>query len=90
MKMTEKQTDIFNQLSATFTSDTITRWEAMVVEWNNDPKNSPNPYREPASGNYLALDVLFYLLISFKRNNFTGCSIRVSKGRGGPGCSWQA
>ena len=51
MKMSEKQTDIFNQLSATFTTETITKWEAMVDTWNKNPKTAPNPYREPASGN---------------------------------------
>jgi hypothetical protein len=51
MKMSEKQSEIFNQLSGTFTSETITRWEALVVAWNKDPKNAPNPYREPPSGN---------------------------------------
>ena len=50
-KMSEKQTDIFNQLSSTFTTETITKWEAMVDAWNKNPKTAPNPYREPASGN---------------------------------------
>jgi hypothetical protein len=44
MKMSDIQSDIFNQLSATFTPETIRRWEAMVVAWNMDPKNAPNPY----------------------------------------------
>jgi len=50
MKMSGIQTDIFNQLSATFTPETIRRWEEMVVAWNKDPKKAPNPYREPRSG----------------------------------------
>ena len=51
MTMMEKQTDVFNQLLATFTLETIMRWEAMVVGWNENPKNAPNPYRELTSGN---------------------------------------
>lgn len=50
-KMSEIQIDVFNQLSATFTPETIRRWEAMVVAWNKNPKTAPNPYREPPSGN---------------------------------------
>jgi hypothetical protein len=42
--MSKIQTDIFNQFTATFTPDTITKWEAMVVAWNTNPKNAPNPY----------------------------------------------
>ena len=51
VKMTDIQTDVFNQLLATFTPETITKWEGMVVAWNKNPKGAPNPFREPASGN---------------------------------------
>ena len=51
MTMMEKQTDVFNQLLAMFTPENIMRWEAMVIGWNENPKNAPNPYWEPASGN---------------------------------------
>ena len=59
MTMMEKQTDVFNQLLAMFTPENIMRWEAMVIGWNENPKNAPNPYWEPASGNKLFLSVLF-------------------------------
>lgn len=50
MKMSDIQTDIFKQFSATFTAETVMRWEGMVVAWNNNPNNAPNPYREPRNG----------------------------------------
>jgi hypothetical protein len=50
--MSAVQTDIFNQFSATFTPETVTKWEAMVAAWNKNPR-APNPYKEPPSGKYL-------------------------------------
>jgi hypothetical protein len=47
--MSAKQTNIFNQLSATFSPETVKKWEAMVTAWNANPKNL-NPYQEPKSG----------------------------------------
>jgi hypothetical protein len=47
--MSAKQTEVFNQLSATFSPQTIKKWEAMVVAWEADPQ-APNPYEEPESG----------------------------------------
>lgn len=44
--MGEKQTEIFQQLSATFSSETVANWEAMVAAWNVNPKVK-NPYTEP-------------------------------------------
>lgn len=55
--MSTKQTDIFNQLSATFSSETINKWEALVVNWNADPK-APNPYQEPKNSMWQLSDVL--------------------------------
>ena len=46
--MSIKQAETFDQLSATFSSETIAKWEAMLENWNADPK-APNPYREPKS-----------------------------------------
>jgi hypothetical protein len=48
-KMSAKQTEVFNQLSATFTPETVTGWEAMVARWNKNQK-APNPYVEPKGG----------------------------------------
>lgn len=59
MKMSDIQTDIFNQFSATFTTDTITRWEELVIAWDTNPENVPNPYREPTSGELLFPDFYF-------------------------------
>jgi hypothetical protein len=53
-KMSAIQTDVFNQLSATFSANTIKKWEKMVVTWNANPK-APNPYKEPKSGETLCL-----------------------------------
>ena len=52
-KMSAIQTDVFNQLSATFSTDTVRKWEKMVVTWNANPK-APNPYKEPKSGEPVA------------------------------------
>ena len=63
MKMADIQTEIFTQLMATFTPDTTKKWEEMVVEWNVNPKNAPNPYREPCSGNYLVYSCSFFKIL---------------------------
>jgi hypothetical protein len=49
LKMSEIQANVFNQFSATFTQETIAKWEAMVVAWIESPQ-APNPYQEPPSG----------------------------------------
>ena len=46
--MSAKQKKIFDELSVTFTPAIVDRWEAMVANWNTNPK-APNPYKEPAS-----------------------------------------
>jgi hypothetical protein len=87
-KMSEIQTDIFNQLSATFTPETIRRWEEMVVAWNKNPKIAPNPYQEPPSGKWL-LSIVMFIYSNFNpRNDFKGCPISLSKGRSSTGSSW--
>lgn len=48
-KMSTKQTEVFKQLSATFTPETVAGWEAMVARWNKN-QNTPNPYAEPKGG----------------------------------------
>jgi hypothetical protein len=48
-KMSASQTDIFNQLSATFPPQTIQKWENMVLKWKTYP-SAPNPYKEPRCG----------------------------------------
>ena len=47
--MSTKQTDIFNQLSTTFSPETVKKWEDMVTVWNANPK-MPNPNQEKKSG----------------------------------------
>lgn len=47
--MSAKQTEIFNQLSATFSPEIIKKWEAMVTKWEANPQ-APNPYTEPECG----------------------------------------
>ena len=47
--MSAKQTEVFHQLSATFTPETVEKWETMVATWYSNPK-APNPYQEPKSG----------------------------------------
>ena len=52
--MSIKQADTFDQLSATFLPETIAKWEAIVENWNADPK-APNPYREPKGRKSISL-----------------------------------
>lgn len=51
-KMSTKQTDIFNQLSGTFTPAVIQKWESIIVTWEANRK-APNPYAEQESGKYI-------------------------------------
>jgi hypothetical protein len=52
--MSAKQSEVFEQLSATFSSGTVANWEAMVAAWNVNPK-AQNPYTEPKSSKSYAL-----------------------------------
>jgi hypothetical protein len=47
--MSMKHTDIFNKLSATFSPESVKKWEEMFTTWNVNPK-ALNPYREPKGG----------------------------------------
>ena len=55
--MSAKQTDVFSQLSATFSSETTNKWEELVANWNADPK-APNPYQEPKNSMWRLSDIL--------------------------------
>ena len=46
--MRDKHCLIFQQLSSTFSPQTVQEWEAKVLEWEKD-KLKPNPYKEQAS-----------------------------------------
>lgn len=46
--MSAKQMEVFELLSATFSSETVANWEVMVAAWNANPKVQ-NPYTEPKS-----------------------------------------
>lgn len=81
-----KQTEIFDQLSATFTPEIIRKWETMVTTWNSDP-TAPNPYHEPGCSAYHVLWTWgvvtdFYYSIDGPR-----CSSAIDEGRGGTSCS---
>jgi hypothetical protein len=47
--MSVKQTNVFNKLLATFSPETVKKWEEMVTTWNVNPQ-APNPYEEPKGG----------------------------------------
>jgi len=85
VEMSAKQTKIFDQLSATFSPEIIDKWEAMVANWNTDPK-APNPYREPESRKSPLSEISsFFVTIILYRNYSPGRSPSVSQGRGSPG-----
>jgi hypothetical protein len=52
--MSTKQTEVFNDLSATFSPGIIKKWEMMVAKWEANPR-APNPYEEPESGKLFSL-----------------------------------
>ena len=56
-EMSTKQADIFSQLSAMFSMETINKWETLVENWNADPK-APNPYQEPKNCKLCLYDIL--------------------------------
>ena len=56
--MSAIQTDVFDQLSATFPADIIKKWDRMVIAWNDNPK-APNPYKEPKNSE----NVSFYVQV---------------------------
>ncbi|EAU86991.2 hypothetical protein CC1G_08462 [Coprinopsis cinerea okayama7 len=45
-EMRAQQEQAFSNLCLTFTLDKIARWTRMIVDWEKDPKNNPNPYAE--------------------------------------------
>ncbi|THH16521.1 hypothetical protein EUX98_g9291 [Antrodiella citrinella] len=51
--MMTKQTQRFEDLNATFTKETISRWSAQLTRWNNDPTVKPDPFEELESRNTL-------------------------------------
>ena len=87
-EMSTKQAETFDQLSATFSSETITKWEAIVEKWNANPK-APNPYREPKGHEFHFPLIYFFIANILFRNNSPGCSPAVSERRSSPGCQWQ-
>ena len=57
--MSTKQTEVFNQLSATFSTETIKKWESMITTWEANLK-AQNPYVE--TGCSKCLTSLFFSL----------------------------
>jgi len=52
--MSAKHMEIFEKFSATFPPETVARWVRMVERWEANPK-APNPYNEPAQGEWFPL-----------------------------------
>ena len=57
--MSAKQTEVFNQISATFSIVTTEKWESMITTWEANPK-ARNPYAETGCSKF----VLSYFYIS--------------------------
>lgn len=68
-KMSATQSDIFNQLSASFAPATVSKWGRMVTAWNANPK-APNPYAEPKGGTLSLILCSINMLIFRKRLRF--------------------
>jgi hypothetical protein len=64
--MREKHRLVFYKFSSTFPSQTVQKWEAMVLAWKGD-KSQPNPYRETASGSpycFIVSSLIVYILLA--------------------------
>jgi hypothetical protein len=85
--LSAKQTEVFNQFSATFSPATIKKWESMITAWEANPK-APNPYEETENGKYSfsTLHLLSSLIIISV--DTPGYSTSRRKRRSGPGCPW--
>jgi len=82
-EMSVKQTELFNQLSAMFSPETVNKWEEKVAKWNMNPK-APNPYQEPKSRKLYFSNFSIFVTNTVYRNNSPRCSSSVSDGRGCP------
>ena len=58
IEMDKKHTQLFEQFSATFRSNTIASWEKLIIAWKKD-RSQPNPYLEPSP----CKSIVFILLI---------------------------
>ena len=77
--MSAKQTEVFNQFSATFTPATIKKWESKITAWEGNPK-APNPYEEPESGKkFFGTICLFLSLIIFIVTTLQDVRLLVAK-----------
>ncbi|KAF8335185.1 hypothetical protein F5887DRAFT_892104 [Amanita rubescens] len=45
--MSTKHETVFKEVSATFSTKTISKWLRMIEKWEIDPAKVPNPYQEP-------------------------------------------
>ena len=61
--MNAKKTEVFNQLSAMFSTMTIKKWESMITTWETNPK-ARNPYTETGCSKCL-LSHFFFLEANF-------------------------
>jgi len=62
--MSKRHQAIADELSKTFSAETIKKWEEMVKTWDKD-KSAPNPYAEPQCSKLLCLlRGLLYLIKS--------------------------
>lgn len=66
--MSAKHTAVFNKLSATFSPETVKKWEEMVTAWNANHK-APNPYRELECGMLFPFRLSFILLANIIHSN---------------------
>ncbi|KAH7904723.1 hypothetical protein BJ138DRAFT_1138468 [Hygrophoropsis aurantiaca] len=53
LEMQVKHQRLFEKLTATFDAELIVKWEALVTDWENNPR-APNPFEEKQSGATMA------------------------------------
>ena len=76
--MSVKQKDVFNQLSATFPSTTVKRWELKITTWEANPK-AQTPYAEPEGGKSFCCDFFMLSLRFFEATTLQDVRLALAK-----------
>jgi len=63
--MSTKHEAAFKEFSATFSTETVSKWLRMAEKWEMDPAKSPNPYQEAAKGARLIFSRWHGLIVLF-------------------------
>ena len=77
--MKEKHKDILTQFTATFSKDTVRKWQLVVDKWEADP-TAANPYEEPDSRNNVQFTTWTYMsLLCFLGKSLHDVRLELAK-----------